>query len=1172
MGTDAANHTKIKLATLNIENVTSNYAYLQDLLKFCDIVCIQEHWLHRFEVGVLEKIIPDHHFAIKCYDDTNHISNSHRPARGRAGIATIWNKKLSHCMEELPDGSTRVQVCQLHTQNGFVTIINTYMPTEGTHDSENTYDDVLDEVHDIMQKYKSSSSIIWAGDLNGSLRRPSPTTNDRKLRKFFREEKLESKITLEETPTYYHFNRRSTSQIDHIAQLQRDENKLTEVRVDQRNHVNTSSHDAVMANLTVIPKKWPKKKATVMVKTKPNWKKVDLNRYKEVTGLRLKNLIASDGLTLPTEVVAECTNHILTTSAELCGAGKKKQQSKRDRGKRPWLPSFKPIIRLMKQSRWKAENSRSIQDREKFKHEYRNAKKGLRSAQRQATALKRREYHQEIMNAYQGDRNTFFKIVKRQREAGKNTEANVNFKEETEQLEGWATYFEELATPQNQPHYDEKYKSARMLKFLLLQEQTSQEATQPRPSKDSISKHIRSLKMNKAADVYGVTAEHLRHAAEEIADVLQYITRKSLNVQKLPNNFKVGKIVPVHKKGKPALDPNSYRRITVSSIVGKIVEKEITQRSRPTLMRKQEELQFGFTENCSPSNCALVLTEAMTEAKENGQELYITFMDAKKAFDVVWHESSLLNLHKEGIEGSLWGIFVDMYRSITSKVCLHGELSRQIKEKQGIRQGAETSTDIFKARVNPLINSIAHHPDSFRIGCIRVGAPTCADDTCILTTSHLGAQTALYLAESDARKERYEFSNNKTKVVLYNRHPRRSPAELDETSPLLLNNTIINYSSQETHLGIERTDTGKTTPTVKERVQKARRMAYAMMGAGMYGLNGVGAEISTAMLNTYIIPALLYGLETLRLTPGDYKELTIFLQNLLRNILHLPKSTATPALYILTGILPVEAMHHKNILGLFGNIIRRENSIERSIVSRQLVMKDMDSGSWVTLVRELLHKYHLPSAFHLIENIPSKEEWKRSVKMAISNYWTSALKEEAKRKSTLQHLNAETFTVGRVHPIWQNITNAHEVTQVTTKERMLIQRYGVSSSYLSGSHKSEICPLCNTGCETLTHLLLHCTALEEARRNQLEEIKFITQDFINTENEVELLQVILDHSAYNIPCNIGHRLEIITRRFCHKIHVHRSHLIPSKNHHLSPYTTGGVGVAQTGSTDSGSST
>ena len=90
-----------------------------------------------------------------------------------------------------------------------------------------------------------------------------------------------------------------------------------------------------------------------------------------------------------------------------------------------------------------------------------------------------------------------------------------------------------------------------------------------------------------------------------------------------------------------------------------------------------------------------------------------------------------------------------------------------------------------------------------------MGAPTCADDTCLLTTKHIGAQTAMYIAQNNANNERYEFSTTKTKIMLCNSNIKAE--EANNIMPLEMNGQQIDYSEQEKHLhvGLERTTDGK---------------------------------------------------------------------------------------------------------------------------------------------------------------------------------------------------------------------------------------------------------------------------------------------------------------------------------------------------------------------------
>ena len=359
--------------------------------------------------------------------------------------------------------------------------------------------------------------------------------------------------------------------------------------------------------------------------------------------------------------------------------------------------------------------------------------------------------------------------------------------------------------------------------------------------------------------------------------------------------------------------------------------------------------------------------------------------------------------------------------------------------------------------------------------------------------------------------------------------------EAAHSMPIELNKETVEYSKQEKHLGIERLPSGKNAETINSRIRAGRRTAYALMGAGLCGLNGVSPEVSIPLINVYVMPTITHSLEALKLTDPEYEELERHQRLLLRQIQHLPQSTATPALYLLTGTLPMRAIVHKKILTFFGNIMRKETGIEKDVIRRQLAVKDLYSNSWVTQVRELLHLYKLPSAYDLMEAIPTKYRWKKMVKSNINAHWLKTLKEEADCKKTLCYINQNSCKIGQVHPIWQCGPDPIQTTMATTKARLLVQRYALAGTHCAGKNRKEHCPLCQGPPETLLHFIIECPYLEDCRQPYLKKIK---QTMPTTEenppSNEELLQTILDPSA--IP---NSNLEEITRRMCFSLHNKR---------------------------------
>ena len=110
-------------------------------------------------------------------------------------------------------------------------------------------------------------------------------------------------------------------------------------------------------------------------------------------------------------------------------------------------------------------------------------------------------------------------------------------------------------------------------------------------------------------------------------------------------------------------------------------------------------------------------------------------------------------------------------------------------------------------------------------------------------------------------------------------------------------------------------------------------------------------------------------------------------KNFIKQILSLPVTVADPAVYVLSGAVPVEAVIHKKALMLFGSVCRLdEDSVEKRIARRQLCIKSFNSNSWFITVRKLFFKYDIADCWNAVEAPPSKAQWKSLVNKHINDY------------------------------------------------------------------------------------------------------------------------------------------------------------------------------------------
>ena len=249
----------------------------------------------------------------------------------------------------------------------------------------------------------------------------------------------------------------------------------------------------------------------------------------------------------------------------------------------------------------------------------------------------------------------------------------------------WTDYFETLSKASDSGTFDGIYKSLVETDLQNLRKlYGNSKSTVKFTTAEKVSKILVTMQNRKAPDELSLVAEHLRNGGPIVCCILEKLFNKIYEEGHIPEVFKCGIITPVYKKhGKPIDDPNSYCCITVCSVIGKIFEKLVQAKIIDKLDSKQSKLQRGFTKGIPPTNAGLLLTEAIAEALDDNFPLYFVFIDASKAFDVVWHAFILRRIHEAGIQDQDLKIIDEWYKDLTSRVKWDGNFSRIFNEEQG---------------------------------------------------------------------------------------------------------------------------------------------------------------------------------------------------------------------------------------------------------------------------------------------------------------------------------------------------------------------------------------------------------------------------------------------------------------------------------------------------------
>ena len=142
------------------------------------------------------------------------------------------------------------------------------------------------------------------------------------------------------------------------------------------------------------------------------------------------------------------------------------------------------------------------------------------------------------------------------------------------------------------------------------------------------------MKTDKAVGVDEIPNSLLRLSAPAVCHNLAWLFKRSLDLGKLPLQWKTRKIMPIHKKGPRITAANCWK--ILEAIVNRQLYKHLVCNDLLS------PYQPGFRRGDSTSLQLFRVVHQLMSAVDTGKATAIVFYDFRKAFDTVWHAGLLL--------------------------------------------------------------------------------------------------------------------------------------------------------------------------------------------------------------------------------------------------------------------------------------------------------------------------------------------------------------------------------------------------------------------------------------------------------------------------------------------------------------------------------------------------
>ena len=317
-------------------------------------------------------------------------------------------------------------------------------------------------------------------------------------------------------------------------------------------------------------------------------------------------------------------------------------------------------------------------------------------------------------------------------------------------------------------------------------------------SQDDVSKTIASLRSKSSFGHYGMSKKFLKTLVPVLLRPLTLIINQSLTTGIFPDQLKIAKVLPIHKKMKlqqwTTIDQYHYYQLYL-----KFLKRQLT--FNYLIVFTQNKLfyhsQYGFREDHSTELAALELVDRIHLDLDKRKYPITIYMDLSKAFDTLDHNILLNKLKYYGVKNTELSWFQSYLTERSQYVEINGIPSNVLTISTGVPQGSILGALIFLIYMNDIpevsifFKYILYADDTSLLNSLSISLNSYDPDihTINLELSKIYDWLAVNKLSLNLRK---------TKYILFHHHNKKLPNNIS----LQINSTEIERVTNFIFLGV----------------------------------------------------------------------------------------------------------------------------------------------------------------------------------------------------------------------------------------------------------------------------------------------------------------------------------------------------------------------------------
>ena len=440
-------------------------------------------------------------------------------------------------------------------------------------------------------------------------------------------------------------------------------------------------------------------------------------------------------------------------------------------------------------------------------------------------------------------------------------------------------------------------------------------------TEEEIRKTIKSVKSSgKSVDNHGLHPEMLKKIGPKFLGLILILFNLCLQLKIWV--WENAEVIFLKKEGKKSYSiPGSYRPISITSYLGKLLERILAVRANKFLRKMNifDPFQEGFTEK---KNTIRYLNRLILDIKNdlhNRKTVLCLFLDFEKAFDSVWKKGLIVKLFRLGFNGNFLKLVDHFLNSRNVSLNVNGNKgdTRPCSE-YGLPQGSVMSPILFKIFMLDFLSDL--NEDNTNIykfaddGSVKISGDTTAE--CLAQL-----EKVLEALNTWAKKWRMVINcqPNKTEVICFgtaenNRNLIPTEFKLgSQTIKLVKHTKVLGITIDEDLSFIEHS----------KQVYKKLTTRWNMIQMYCNRNWGFSQRVMVELTRTLFLSCLLYG-SHLWMNKNNMKEINSLYYKLLKTSIGSVFNTRQSIIEIIVGLPPINIQNKMNQIKHYLKIIMND--------------------------------------------------------------------------------------------------------------------------------------------------------------------------------------------------------------------------------------------------------